>query len=656
MNALYALDANHVGQGVTVAVIDDGVVNVNGELDGRLDLALSKDFGYVTTGGVRTKRDEIGDAQSDHGTAVANVIAAAANGKGSVGFAPGAVIASLRATDWDADTKTEVIPHLDAALSYAADKGFKVVSSSLIGGGPGWSAAVARIGAAGGILVNSAGNFGGADPYDGRLVTAASRDSVIFVGAYKPALLTAQAGMEEYSNRAGAMKDRFVVAIGTNVTTDVAGNWTVFGGTSSAAPVVSALVADILSKWPQLTGRQAGDVVLTTAKDLGTPGVDEIYGHGLVDFQAALAPVDPTLSNGTSQTAVQTSVMSVPAAMGAGGIQTALSNVTILDGFGRDYSASLAGMVVKPQVGEDRRIERRISQMGRQTQMAFGGFSGTVGYASTRFGPGADQVATEATAGSFGFVGGGIGLRAAWNASDSLQSDTMGLAAFSDGVLAYAPQADTSMGVDRYLANGKASLTISSGREFGSAAKAVTLGWSTRSTDVRVSFIDETGTVMGVPTGLGALRLGRGARTLMIEAHRTVEVAFGWTLEGYGSLGVTRLKIDAASLVTGSTPILGSRIGLQVNGSALGGMVSFGVAQPLMIEAGAARLTYGNGYDLASRSLTYGTTTASLAGQRRMQLTAGYSTGGVRSAFRLGLMQDLSRSATSALASWSLRY
>ena len=655
MKGLYALDAKFTGQGVKVGVVDDGVVNVNGELDGRIDLDLSKDFGYViATDGTRTKRNELGGATSDHGTAVANILAAAANGNGTVGYAPNATIVTLRVGDWDEKTQGEILSHTDEAIRYAADVGLKIVSSSLVGGSPGWTAATTRLGATGGLLVNSAGNFGGADPYNAQWIDDGNRKAVLFVVALSPTLNSYQ--LESYSNKAGSLKDRTVAAVGSNVTTMVDGSVGVFSGTSSAAPSVAALAADILSKWPQLTGQQAGDVILGTAKDLGAPGADEIYGMGLVDFEAALAPVNPKLSNGSSQTSVQTSVMGVPSAMGAGSIQTALSNVTVLDDFGRDYTGSVAGMVVKPQLTADRRIERRIRQMGNHAEVSFAGFSGSFGYASYRYGPAAEQVRTEAMAGGFGFISGQDGFRAAWNASDTLQSDVMGLAPFSDGVLAYVPQADTSFGYDRYMAGGKLGLTMSSGRGYGSAANAVTVGWSTSRTDLRFSYIDESGSIMGMPTGQGALRLGRGARTMMVEAHRTVGLADGWNLEGYGSLGVTRLKIDAASLVTGSTGILGSRLGIQATGRMLGGLMSFGIAQPLAIESGSAKLTYGAGYDLTSRSLVYRTTKASLAGERRVQLTAGYATGGVRSSFRMGIMQDVAQSSTSALAGWNLRF
>ena len=650
MNALYALDSGYTGHGVTVAVVDDGVMNVNGELDGRIDQTLSKDFGYIVAAdGTRTKRNELGSAASDHGTAVANIIAARVNGGGAVGYAPSATIVALRVADWDEKTQGEILWHTDEAIRYAADKGIKIVSSSLVGGSASWTAATERLAATGGLLVNSTGNYGAADPHNSQWISADNRQALLFVGALSPALNAYE--IEAYSNRAGSMKDRTVVAVGANVTTLVDGTVGVFSGTSSAAPVVAGLAADILSKWPQLSGQQAGDVILKTAKDIGAPGPDEVFGMGLVDFKAALSPVNPTLSNGSTQTSVAKSVMMVPTAVGTAAIQTALSHVTVLDAYGRDFAGSVAALVVQPQVMADRRIERRVQQMGRQASLSLGGFSGTMGFTSTRFGLGQDQVRAEATAGTFGYTDGITGVHAAWNGADMLQADVMGLAPFADGVLAYAPQAATSLGVDRAVGGGRLGLTMVAGRASGSAAQAMTLGWSRGGLDLRASYIDEDGTLLGMPTGSGALRLGRGARTVMVEVHHRLGVTDGWALEGYGSLGITRLKIDAASLVTGATPILGSRIGVQATGAVPGGLLTLGIAQPLAIEAGAAELTLGTGYDLASRSVMYGVTRASLAGQRRVQLTAGFVT---RTAMplRLGVMHDVTDGSVAALVGW----
>ena len=123
-----------------------------------------------------------------------------------------------------------------------------------------------------------------------------------------------------------------------------------------------------------------------------------------------------------------------------------------------------------------------------------------------------------------------------------------------------------------------------------------------------------------------------------------------------GSIGYTRLKIDGASLVTGDTPIVGSRLGVQATGPVLGGLLTFGVAQPLMIESGSAKLTYGTGYDSASQSLEYSTSDASLVGRRRVALTAGFISGGPRNSFRIGASHDLADGSVRALASQTMRF
>ena len=657
VNALYALDRGYTGQGVTVGVMDDGVNTQLPDFAGRINVAQSKDFGYVTTGGVTTKRNVLGDSQSDHGTAVAAIIAANRDGNNTQGLAPDAQIAVLRISDYNNDTGVEVLTHFIEALDYAGSIGIKVVNSSLTSGGSNMlGASFTRFAATGGLVINSAGNSAGANPDDAAAINASNRAAVLFVVALNSD--PTRYGLASYSNQAGSMMDRTVAAPGSNIVTTVNGTTGTFSGTSSATPVVAALAATILSKWPQLTGQQAGDIILNTAKDIGAPGVDPVYGHGLVDFQAALSPVNPTLSNGAKQTSIETSVMTVPASMGITSIQTVLSNVTVLDSYGRDFTGSIAGMVIKPEVKEGHWLRRRIQQMGPggQAQLAAGPFSGTFGFASTRVGPAEGDVRSTVSSGQVGARFGSTNFRAGWNAQDSLQSDVMGLAPFADGVLAYVPQAGNTFGVDRFTALGKIGLTISEGSGQGSSAQAVTLGWSKGSTDIRLSYINEDGTIMGTPTGEGALRLGRGATTTMVEMHQTLAISEKWNVEGYGSIGATRLKIDGTSLVTGNTAIIGSRIGIQMTGPMLGGKVTFGVAQPLVIESGSAKLTYGSGYDLASQSLTYSTTNASLAGQRRLQLTAGFAKSGPRSSFRVGIMQDVSQHSTSALAGWTFHF
>ncbi|MGB3394499.1 MAG: autotransporter domain-containing protein [Stenotrophomonas sp.] len=59
-------------------------------------------------------------------------------------------------------------------------------------------------------------------------------------------------------------------------------------GTSMAAPHVTGALALLMERFPYLDNPQVRDVLLTTATDLGAPGVDEIYGWGLIDLKKAI--------------------------------------------------------------------------------------------------------------------------------------------------------------------------------------------------------------------------------------------------------------------------------------------------------------------------------------------------------------------------------
>ncbi|HAQ08013.1 MAG TPA: hypothetical protein DCR24_11000 [Bacillus bacterium] len=59
-------------------------------------------------------------------------------------------------------------------------------------------------------------------------------------------------------------------------------------GTSMAAPKVTAAAALVKSQYPHLTAQQISTHLQRTAEDLGKPGHDEYYGHGLVNVFNAL--------------------------------------------------------------------------------------------------------------------------------------------------------------------------------------------------------------------------------------------------------------------------------------------------------------------------------------------------------------------------------
>ncbi len=115
--------------------------------------------------------------------------------------------------------------------------------------------------------------------------------------------------LADYSNMCGITRDWCITAPG-NINTD---KTTVFG-TSFAAPVVSAAIATIREAFPYMTASQITSLLFETARDLGDPGVDDVYGHGMLDMEhatrpqgVALVPIDENASVTTPMRAARVS-------------------------------------------------------------------------------------------------------------------------------------------------------------------------------------------------------------------------------------------------------------------------------------------------------------------------------------------------------------
>jgi len=60
------------------------------------------------------------------------------------------------------------------------------------------------------------------------------------------------------------------------------------GGSSFAAPIVTGTAALIKQKYPWMDADLIRQTILSTATDIGTPGVDDVYGWGLLNIDKAL--------------------------------------------------------------------------------------------------------------------------------------------------------------------------------------------------------------------------------------------------------------------------------------------------------------------------------------------------------------------------------
>ena len=90
--------------------------------------------------------------------------------------------------------------------------------------------------------------------------------------------------LADYSLEAGSLMNSFIVEHDDVLAYNDA------VGTSFAAPRVSGAAAILRQKFPNLGGADLKQVLLQTAEDIGSPGVDRIFGHGRLDLLNALSP------------------------------------------------------------------------------------------------------------------------------------------------------------------------------------------------------------------------------------------------------------------------------------------------------------------------------------------------------------------------------
>ena len=86
---------------------------------------------------------------------------------------------------------------------------------------------------------------------------------------------------------AGSSKNWTISAVGVQTTVNGNEVATSFGA-SFAAPKVTATAALLKQKYPFMTGDLLRQTILSTATDIGDPGVDDVYGWGLLDVEKAL--------------------------------------------------------------------------------------------------------------------------------------------------------------------------------------------------------------------------------------------------------------------------------------------------------------------------------------------------------------------------------
>jgi subtilisin family serine protease len=267
------------------------------------------------------------DVNNAHGAAVGSLIVASHDGKGIMGIAPNATIAAYNPFD---SSFTASWADVQTGIMEVGTRGASVINLSL--GVPGYTLPAEWRGAFTNsvidgfkdhtIYVIAAGNDGSVQTTDIDF-TSALDSTFIVVGSVDPygrisgfsntpgtACITtegqcannfawnatdSQFTTTDYLKQSGLLMNRFLVAPGELIlVSDGEGGVTRMSGTSFAAPLVSGAIALIQDRWPWLKQypRDVAKIILESAQDLGAPGVDPIYGHGLLDINAAQSALD----------------------------------------------------------------------------------------------------------------------------------------------------------------------------------------------------------------------------------------------------------------------------------------------------------------------------------------------------------------------------
>jgi serine protease AprX len=354
------------GQGVTVAVLDSGVANVEG-LNGPGKLFQGPDLSLETN-----SRDLQGLDTFGHGTHMSGIIAAddptAVDPKtGSpvntsptdqLGVAPGAGVLAVKVATTDGSTDiSQVIAGLDWISQHRTDDGMNVRVVNLSFGTDSLqsyqidplAAAAENAWRHGIVVVVSGGNEGGGA---GRLTDPAIDPYVIAVGASSSSTVGGWSNptVASFSSSGSAARHVDLVAPGTSIASlrdpgsyidqnypsglvagDTAGRLFRGSGTSQAAAVVSGAVALLEQEDPAITPDQVKAALVNTATPM--PGAGAVNaGAGQLNVAAAskvvgLAAANPLLAGLVFLGATQ----NFPKATGTGSLDVARGGNYLVD-------------------------------------------------------------------------------------------------------------------------------------------------------------------------------------------------------------------------------------------------------------------------------------------------------------------------------------
>ncbi len=670
-NAITAYQGGASGQGITVGVIDSGIDPNSREFAGRIS-----PLSFDATGAGRALADEDG-----HGTNVARVIAGAKDDRDVHGIAFNATILALRADTAGSCTtpdagETEAncgfsTLAIAAGVNRAIEAGARVINISLGSAGSGGGQlinAVDRATKAGIVIIVSAGNEGNdEEPKFDPLNPSPFSQSLLAAGNGLLIISTSvddQGVISNFSNKAGTSKNSVLSALGSRICCEYRNDTiyrfdengqtfvNVFNGTSFSAPQISGAAALLAQAFPNLTGAQIVNLLLTTARDAGVAGTDDIYGRGILDIGRAFAPQGATtLAGSTVAVPLTAGAGTTSSSMGDAGNTTQSVNAVILDAYKRAYdvnlgygiqastpqlrltpalvghnlgvnvtlgSAKLAMSVSRNETGGARIDELKLSQNEMRASRLLAGHATVALSKDTKFSLGLRQSAAGQIA-NLQKAGGDNFIAASSPGLDSgfvRRPQTAFAIRHAVAGLGVSGGAESGKAIIYQQPNPYSSRNLYDGYHYNGVSFAIDKPMGPLQVFAGASWVGELKTVLGA---LFADSFGQnGAQTLFADGKIKADLGNSWHVSANWRQGWT--LANRSSTVAQNSLLKSNAFSFDVtkNGAFLSGdSIAFRVSQPLRVTSGGLSFILPVAYDYTTESATFGVRRFNLAPKGR---------------------------------------
>ncbi len=624
-----------------------------------------------------------------HGNFIASEIIGNVAGK-YVGFAPAATLIAVKALSSSGSGHVNDVAN---GIRHAAGHGAKVLNLSLsLVPTQAMIDAINHAAASGAVIVFAGGN-------NGAIFNKGKNISGLTDTAIQNLIITGSAGASKsisyFSSKPGAggfvstsgrfysFASRWMVANGEAVygaSTKLGPSGytylTSMTGTSMTAPQASGAAGLLAARWPFLINKgTVANILLEGSQDLGSAGIDAVYGTGFLRIDRAFQPMGAlTVPVFGIHVPVTEAKILATGQLSTTGVYKALQKGVAFDKYGRDFSMDLAsGITLAPPSMATGQVfgrsvtgsatGRRFTDLGngRWLTTAFSGASVTdrapvrPGGAS-RFleDPTRPQKSVWAAGFSTGsvYLGAGSGGGAAASFNDARWN---GKTAFFDtGMAGAASLLDLNPGGGYATAGldldmGRLSFSVMTGADkersilTGNriAAQGFALGYSfaaAQDLDVSLttSILRETNALLGSASG-GYLKLAEDANSYAFGLSANYDLGGGLQLGLDATLVSTVPSGNAKSLVTKTSRLNAAGFGVALrkeNLTGAGDTFTASIRAPLRVFSGHARLSVPVGADPETGDPVIRTEKASL-------VPDGFETG-----FALGYARPLDKATT----------